>query len=50
MARVITTLFKRGLVICGHLNKGEITSLKEEGWVCEKRPNINKHGISVKEK
>lgn len=43
---MVTTLSKKDLVVCGHMNKQEIASLKGEGWRIEK-PNINKHGIPV---
>lgn len=46
MIHMITTLFKKDLVVCGHMNKQEIASLKDEGWRIDK-PNTNKHGIPV---
>jgi hypothetical protein len=47
MIHMITTLFKKGLVVCGHLNNQEIASLKAEGWRLE-QPEVNKNGIPVK--
>jgi hypothetical protein len=47
MIHMITTLFKKGLVVCGHLNNQEIASLKAEGWKYE-QPDVNKNGIPVK--
>ncbi|MFJ7971290.1 hypothetical protein [Psychrobacillus sp. NPDC096389] len=48
---LITTLFKftdrHSLVVCGHMTKQEIASLKAEGWRIE-QPNVNKNGIPVK--
>ncbi|UAW07748.1 hypothetical protein PVJ1_00014 [Psychrobacillus phage PVJ1] len=46
MIHMITTLFKKDLVVCGHLNKQEIASLRKEGWQSRK-PNTNKNGIPV---
>ena len=34
------------LVVCGHLTKQEIASLKAEGWRKE-QPNVNKNGIPL---
>lgn len=47
---LITTLFKtidrRNFIICGHLSKQEIASLRDEGWRKEK-PSVNKNGIPL---
>lgn len=43
---MITILFKKDLIVCGHMNKQEIASLKDGGWRIVK-PNTNKNGIPV---